>query len=98
MEDEDDEGMAGEVVESDEDDEEDVVGWTKELEDEVVTEVDEEEAEEELSELNVDPMGPNLMPEKVTFELGAEDSRVAGIPEVLEHDPRLAPIAEDPTG
>jgi hypothetical protein len=41
--------------------------------------------------LKVEPMGPNLMLEKATFELGDAASIWDGTPEVVEHEPRAAP-------
>lgn len=38
--------------------------------------------------LKVEPMGPNLMLEKMTLELGALASTSAGTPEVVGHSPR----------
>jgi hypothetical protein len=44
--------------------------------------------------LPVLPMGPNLMLEKITLELGDCASTVAGTPELVEQVPRAAPGVE----
>lgn len=44
------------------------------------------------------PMGPNLMLEKTTCELGTSASTSAGTPESVEQDPRSVPAPVAPTG
>jgi len=51
-----------------------------------------------LPELNVDPIGPNLIFEKTTFEFGTFASTSDGAPDEVAHDPRAAPGADAVAG
>merc|ERR1712036_188431 len=46
----------------------------------------------------VEPIGPNLMSEKITWDLACADSTSSGLPESAEQYPRRAPGSVDPTG
>jgi len=46
----------------------------------------------------VEPMGPNLMSEKITCELACWDSTSFGTPDVVGQEPRSAPGSLESTG
>merc|ERR1719375_730369 len=46
----------------------------------------------------VEPMGPNLMSEKITWDVACADSTSLGTPESAEQYPRRVPGSVEPTG